>query len=307
MMSQQGSSYFTVKAPGASANAATVSPTPALASGQKAGPLKISSSRLMGALHRFTNGFVTEVRNPLALRYGEAYELLIAGDGHLCREEWDAAIGCYRQALTLREDFTEAAVGLARCLKRKGDCEGAVRHFRNALAKTPFDRDLHIDLAKCYNDLGRLPEAIREYERAVKLDPSHIEARFGLALVVELNSNLEYAARLYREIIARDPQFLPSYNNLGSICLRQGEYEEAEHLFRELTRLAPDFPRGYLGLALTLDRAGRTREALDVYLHVLTLKPGSRNVDYIEKRILTLNTQLGRTKTRGRTTLVRVK
>ncbi len=265
------------------------------------------SSKLMTALNRFTNGLSTEVKNPLRSKYGKAYDFLIAGDTHRYREEIDTAIGHYQQALVERDDFTEAYLGIAKCLRRKGDMHGAIEALSSALTQNNFCKDLHLDMAKCYSETGYYKKAIYHYERVIKLDRSSVEGRFGLALVVETNQDIDYAIRLYEELTQLDAEFLPAYNNLGSLYMRLSRFEEAENLFRILVTKAPDFTRGYLGLAITLDKAGKASESIKAYEQVLRMRPAGKNNDFIEKRILNLNVDLGRTKTRGNLTLVRVK
>lgn len=265
------------------------------------------SSKLMTALNRFTSGLSTEVRNPLKTKYGRAYDYLISGDTYRYREEIDTAISHYRLALEHRDDFTEAYLGIAKCMRRKGDTMGAIQYLNKAIEQNAFRMDLHLDVAKCYAECGYTSKAIQHYERTIKLEPGSVEARFGLALVVETNNDIDYALRLYQEIIDIEPEFLPAYNNLGSLHMRMGHYVPAEKLFRTLVDKAPEFTRGYLGLAITLDKAGKRCQAIDTYQQVLRMRPSSRNTEFIEKRIVHLNKELGRTKTRRQTTLVRIK
>lgn len=265
------------------------------------------SSKLMSALNKFAGGLSTDVHNPLLRKYGRAYDYLISADAFRYKEDIDAALDQYRHALAIREDFTEAHIGVGKCLRRKGDSMGAIRYFKLALKGNPFNKEVHLDLGKCYNECGYIDKAIQHYERAIKLAPDYLEAKFGLALIVELGGDLAYATTLYHDIIEQDPEFLPAYNNLGSIYLRQGVFARAEQVFRSLVRRAPDFGRGYLGLALTLDKSNNMADALDAYNKVLEIKSSTRNVDYVKRRIIALNKALGRAKTRRNTTLVRVK
>ncbi len=265
------------------------------------------SSRLMTALNRFTNGLATEVKNPLKNKYGKAYDYLISGDTYRYREEIDTAISHYRLALEIRHDFTEAYLGIAKCLRRKGDTMGAIKYLSKAIEQNAFRKELHLDLAKCYAECGYTDKAIQHYERTIKLDPLSVEGRFGLALVVEMNEDTRYAVRLYQEIIELEVDFLPAYNNLGSLYMRLGQYKPAEELFRSLVEKAPEFTRGHLGLAITLDKAGKRGEAIQTYHQVMRMRPSGKNTDFIEKRIVQLNLELGRVKTRRHTTLVRIK
>lgn len=264
-------------------------------------------SNLFKALHNFMGGISTPVQNPMAAKYGRAYDLLISGDAHRYKEDIDLAISQYEEALKLRTDLTEAHVGIAKCYRRKGHFKGAITSFKQALSHNPFQKEVHIELGKCYNESGQLGLAIKSYEKAIKLDPKCVEAKFGLALILELNQEMDYASRLYQEIIALDSEFLPAYNNLGSIFVRLGLYTPAEKIFRELVEKAPEFLRGHLGLAMTLDKAGKRKEALDTYYYVLDQKPNARNVSFIEKRIVAIKRELGHIKTRNNTTLVLVK
>lgn len=265
------------------------------------------SSKLMTALNRFTGGLATEVANPLKVKYGKAYDYLISGDTHRYREEIDVAIAQYRLALEQREDFTEAYVGIAKCLRRKGDSLGAIQYLSHALSQNGFRKELHQDIAKCYAECGYTAKSIHHYERAIKLDRRAVEARFGLALVVEMTEDFDYTIRLYQQIIQIEPEFLPAYNNLGSIFMRLGRYEEAEALFRTLIAKAPDFTRGHLGLAITLDKAGKRKQAIASYNQVMRLRPTSKNTDFIEKRIVSLNAEMGRVKSSHGATLVLIK
>jgi len=265
------------------------------------------SSKLMTALNRFAGGLSTEVKNPLKAKYGKAYDFLISGDTYRYREEIDTAISHYRQALEYREDFTEAYLGMAKCLRRKGDVLNAIKYLNKAIEQNAFRKELHLDIAKCYAEFGYTQKAILHYERAIKLDHYNVEARFGLALVVEMTEDIEYAIRLYEEIIELEAEFLPAYNNLGSLYMRFGDLEQAEALFQTLIAKAPDFTRGHLGLAITFDKSNKRAAAIEAYTHVLRMRPSSKNSEFIERRIIALNKEMGRTKTRHNTTLVLIK
>ena len=265
------------------------------------------SSTLMRALNRFTGGLSVGVRNPMADKYGAAYDHLVSGDACRYREDIETAIDHYQQALSIREDMGEAWVGIAKCLKRKGDVMGAINNFKKALQRNSFDTDVQLEIAKCYSECGYLVKASQHYERAMKLDPGCIEGMFGLALVVEINNDIDYAISLYERILTLDAEFLPAYNNLGSLYMRLGQYLKAEELFRQLIQKAPDFTRGYLGLAIALDKAGKRGESLETYHEVLRMKPNTRNASFIKKRIVQINMDMGKSRSTGRTTLVRIK
>jgi tetratricopeptide (TPR) repeat protein len=266
-----------------------------------------SPSRFFQALNRFTSGLGVEARNPLKDKFGKGYEHLIAGDTCRFREELDTAVDHYRQALLHSGKLSEAYVGMAKCLRRQGNIQGAIQCLRTAIGQNAFHTEAHLDLAKCYGDYGFTEKAMHHYERAIRLNPSAVEARFGLALLVEASDDVEQAASLYQAIIQIDPEFLPAYNNLGSLYLRQNRLDKAEALFRALVEKAPTFTRGYLGLAMSCDRAGKCTEAVEAYETVMRLRPNGKNNPFITQRLIQMNIERGRCVTRRNLTLVRVK
>jgi tetratricopeptide (TPR) repeat protein len=122
-----------------------------------------------------------------------------------------------------------------------------------------------------------------------------------------LDLDNDAAVTIYKRIIEIDAEFLPAYNNLGSLYMRLSLFPEAEGLFKTLIEKAPDFSRGYLGLAITYDKSGSRKEALGLYQKVLAMKPNSKNVAFINRRILQINTDMGRCRSNGVNLLVRVK
>jgi tetratricopeptide (TPR) repeat protein len=227
-------------------------------------------------------------------KYGRAYDYLISADTHRFREEWEAAIQNYRNALTIRQDFTEAAVGLAQCLKSKGDIPAAIQQFRLALHRTPFNKELILGLAKCYIDQGSLKQAIHYYERVLKLTPDDIESLFELAWVLETSHQSDKAIAAYKQIIDKDASFLPAYNNLGNLYLRLGFGQLAEDTFRALIEKAPRMTRGYLGLAVSLDKSHRRAEAIMTYRKALKMNPDSRYAQFIQQRLEELEPATGK-------------
>mgnify|MGYP006176609125 CR=1 FL=1 len=191
-------------------------------------------SKLFNALNRFAGALATPVGNPLQIKYGKAYDYLISGDTLRYRDEIDNAVNQYKSALEISPDFIEAHIGIAKCLRRKGDAMGAIQYFQSALKLNAFRKELHLEIAKCYTECGFLAKAIRHYEMTIKLDDTLIDAKFGLALVLEINEEIERAVTIYQDIIRQDNEFLPAYNNLGSLYMRLGLYDKSEMLFRKL-------------------------------------------------------------------------
>ena len=129
--------------------------------------------------------------------------------------------------LSQNPDAYLAHYNLAELLRRRGEVEGAIRHYEASIEAAPDLTMAHNNLAGLLADQGKIEEAIQHYRRAVEMQP-------------------DYA---------------PPRGNLGKLLLQRGEVEEAIRQLTEAVRIAPDRPDFQEALAWALARAGRPDEA----------------------------------------------
>lgn len=128
-------------------------------------------------------------------------------------------------------------------LHQRGDTDGAIRYYRNALRLAPS--------ARVYADLG---------------------------VAYASKGDVDGAIRLYREAIRLDPGYAPAHNNLGVALENMGLVEESLESFRAAIRLSPGYAAAYNNLGYSYYRLGRKQEALESYLSALRLDPGNARV-----------------------------
>ena len=68
-------------------------------------------------------------------------------------------------------------------LRRKGDFQGALHAYNQALHLTPKDENLHYNIAKAYLHAGDKDNAAKHFSNAISLKPNFQEARSALALL----------------------------------------------------------------------------------------------------------------------------
>jgi tetratricopeptide (TPR) repeat protein len=66
------------------------------------------------------------------------------------RRLFDQAIDAYQKAVELRPFYAEAYVGLGDAKAAKGDIDGAIIHYKKALAHNPASPKVHQSLGKIY-------------------------------------------------------------------------------------------------------------------------------------------------------------
>jgi tetratricopeptide (TPR) repeat protein len=118
------------------------------------------------------------------------------GAVHERREAWPAAEAAYRAALTRLPTYGEAAVPLARVLRKTGRAREAVNLLADYLVYDPSDLDALFALAQALVEDGRLEQALTALERLNAFEPDHVAGHFyaGVALA---------RLRRYAEAVAR--------------------------------------------------------------------------------------------------------
>ena len=97
-----------------------------------------------------------------------------------------------------------AHYNLGTALKAKGDVNGAIACFREAIRLDPTSLVVHTDLGKALQDLGKALRDKRDLERAIDA---------------------------FREAVRLDPKSIAGHDELGRVLMRYGNYEMAMTYF----------------------------------------------------------------------------
>lgn len=94
---------------------------------------------------------------------------------------WMAAERCFRRALELNPNHTEAYLLLGRVLEATGLLEAGLSMKMRALERDPHSPLVHVQIALSYWNQRRYDDVIRWSEKTLALDSSHLVAREFLA------------------------------------------------------------------------------------------------------------------------------
>ncbi len=100
-------------------------------------------------------------------------------------ESPEEARTAYEKAIELDGTHADAHVNLGRLMHEAGDIEGALAHYRAALASRSDDATAAFNLGVALEDLGNLREALAAYDRASGIDPEDADAHFNAANLAE--------------------------------------------------------------------------------------------------------------------------
>ena len=284
-------------------------------------PAESTGLHLLGLLHAETG------------RADTAAQLLSAAIGiegpspHLCRNlgvilerqgKREAAIACYRQALTTQPGVSEIWVRLAELLGESGRFGDAAQAWRRAVetsqepvesqipsrlawaralalagdresAREQFERILRIDaahLAARYDlgvilmQLDRVPQALAEFERVITSNPAHGGAHTNLGVLLHARGETEQARRRYRAALEAIPDSIPARYNLGTLLQETGDFDSAVRELRCVLDLDVTHAGAWTNLSNCLLSQGDPEGALACAAQALTLAPGCRSASW---------------------------
>ncbi|WP_170163955.1 putative 2OG-Fe(II) oxygenase [Eilatimonas milleporae] len=234
----------------------------------------------------------------------------------------EEALECYRLALTIVPDFSEALFNqallqqqmnnhrsalelldklisissdearfwTARALSRKamGDVDDARNALEQALRISPgYTNALHM-LAVLKRDQGLLDEAEALLEKKLSTDPHAHESRYILASIHHARGDFGQADIEYRRVLSGDPLSLDTHKALNQLYWQTGDVDKVGRSFRWALKQAPersDLWFAYLG---DLARMGDTEKGLSETAKARDSLGETPDVLYFQARFLSL-------------------
>ena len=250
---------------------------------------------------------MTKVQRVLAEDPGILEAHFILGNLFIKREEWDGAIGAYREALSRDPEYKSAILGLADAYRLADRLDEAAAGYRRLLELDPNDNQAFYHLAEihaareeyeaalevlagleatgeerapahnlkgeCLLSLGRLDEAEAELRLALEMDDLLSDAWYNLALLFEERGDGSRAIDAYETRLEMAPKDFRSHFNVAKLYGALGDRERMEASLRAAIEHNDEFAVGYLYLAKTLLDRGELGEAEETALRGLALEP----------------------------------
>jgi tetratricopeptide (TPR) repeat protein len=211
------------------------------------------------------------------------------GDARMNGGRFEEAELAYREALECDADLAAAQRGLGHVLSASGRAGEAVRHFQQAVARTPQDAAAWAGLARAYGKLGDGAQARRAAARAdagqalesmpdsyrdeVALFSISSASLLGRAEVALSLGNYQASAEHLEAVAETRPDDPWVWRNLALVLRRAGRAEEARRAVSRAIDLAPDFAFAHLELGKLDETAQRLGEAERSYRKVVALQP----------------------------------
>jgi len=192
--------------------------------------------------------------------------------------QWDNAIQCYEQALSIEPKNCQVLLLHASLLFQLGDIEGALRSNTKLLALEPHNAGAHNLSGLIYVHKKNYKEAESCFKLAIKNAPGHYHPHASLAEVYKSQGNLKLALEEYLRCTLIDPQNAQGFYQCGLLYLSNGDIAHAIESFNRAITIKPDFVTAYEQLAKACFSNKDFQQAISCYQKLLSHSSSKANV-----------------------------
>ncbi len=183
-------------------------------------------------------------------------------------------------------DDTEGHCNLGVALGRKGDPDGAIEEYREALRLNPNLAAAHDGLGVELGQKGNNDGAIVEFREAIRLKPDYANAHYNLGFALSDKGELDGAIAEFREALRLNPDYEAAHYQLGAALFIKGEQDGAMMEFREVVRLNPENAYAHYALGIGLHNKRDVDGAIAEYRTAIRFKPDFADAHHELGRVL---------------------
>ena len=147
------------------------------------------------------------------------------------RDDFEAAIADYDEAIQLNPKFSEAYYNRGNAKNNLGQSEAAIVDYNTAIQLNPKFARAYYNRGNAKNNLGQHEAAIADYDEAIRIDPNYTEAYNNRGHAKDSLGQSEAAIADYNTAIQLNPNDADAYYNRGITNKRLGRVNEARQDF----------------------------------------------------------------------------
>lgn len=170
----------------------------------------------------------------------------------------------YRQAISMRADYTQAYINRGDILIKLNRTKEAQEVYERALLYDSNNPDIYYNLGVVFLEQGKASQALAYLDKALDIDPEHEQALLNSAILLQELGRPELrkiARERLLKLLHKESTNERVHFNLGMLAMDDKNIEEAEHWFRRAVHLKVDFRSALFNLALLLADDHRPLEA----------------------------------------------
>ncbi|XP_043257371.1 protein O-mannosyl-transferase Tmtc3-like isoform X2 [Colletes gigas] len=170
----------------------------------------------------------------------------------------------YRQAISMRADYTQAYINRGDVLVKLNRTKEAQEVYERALFYDSNNPDIYYNLGVVFLEQGKASQALAYLDKALEFDPEHEQALLNSAMLLQELGRAELrkvARERLLKLLRKDSNNERVHFNLGMLAMDDHDSASAERWFRNAVALKEDFRSALFNLALLLADEQRPLEA----------------------------------------------
>lgn len=188
--------------------------------------------------------------------------LSLLASAYMGKKQYQSATDLFEQAMRLRPDAAESAVGLGISHLGAGHVDAGIAQLQAVFAKDPGQAHAGLMLASTHLRRGEAAKAVTVARKVVANDPDNLTARNLLGSALVANQDRAAARVVFAEAARLQPGFLPVQFNIARLDLEAGDTQAARKRLLAILKVSTDHPEALLRLAQVESREGRPSEAV---------------------------------------------
>jgi Flp pilus assembly protein TadD len=193
---------------------------------------------------------------------------------------WKNSETLFRHAIKVTKNNYMAHNNLGVVLLDKGDVEGAIREYQEALRMKPMFYLAHFNLGLAYTKKGEASRAIEYYVKGLQINPDYTKVHNDLGALFMMAGQTDEAIKQYDESLRLDPYQPAVYNNLGNTYIHKADLNKAAECFKKAVQINPDYTMALYGLVLIYSTRQEYPKALEMLQKIRRLQPNKPEVSY---------------------------
>jgi tetratricopeptide (TPR) repeat protein len=209
------------------------------------------------------------------------------------QSQWQQAINCWQQAITIEPNFVEAHFNMGIALRKLGKTQEALTKYQQVLAINPNHGMTYFSLGNLLFEEKNFTQALACYSKAIQIDPSNSSFYFQLGLVCHQLGRIAESIQCFEKVLGLDPDRADARENLAKLrqsfgdqtsplkqkfnegleAYNQGKVEESIGIFTGILAQAPDYIPALYNLAIIHKKAHQLDRAMDYAKQVIALDP----------------------------------
>jgi tetratricopeptide (TPR) repeat protein len=210
----------------------------------------------------------------------DASELLQRGIQLASRQDWKAALECFRAATSLDPNHAEAYAFSGNVLRQLGEADAAIAAYDRAIAIKADFAEAYYNRGSLLHQANQLRAALENFDSALTINPSLVQAHCRRADILREMGEPQDAEASYRRAIALMPGYADAHAGRAIALMALRRPRDALTSFDSAIQLRPDFARLFSNRAEAQAQLGLLSEARASHERAVQLDPRDAAVHF---------------------------